>query len=92
MSKTVTVDELARNLPGYISEVVDRGEHVFLKRGTQVVAELRPVSRPRKMEELPAILASLPHLTPKEAEEFEKDIEQVRERLNQQKARDPWAT
>ncbi|MBM4034398.1 MAG: hypothetical protein FJ291_21850 [Planctomycetes bacterium] len=92
MSKTVTVEELAHDLPAYITEVADRGEHVFLKRGSQVVAELRPVSRPRKMEELPDILASLPRLTPEEAEEFERDIELARESLNREKARDPWAT
>lgn len=92
MSKTVTEDELARDLPAYITEVVDHGEHVFLKRGTRVVAELCPVSRVRKMEELPDILAALPRLTPEEAEDFEKDIEEARESLNQERARDPWAT
>jgi len=90
MSKTVTIDEFARDLPGYITDVADRGEHVFLTRGKRVVAELRPVGRERTLAELPAIFESLPRLSPEDAEAFEKDINEARERMDSQGGRDPW--
>jgi antitoxin (DNA-binding transcriptional repressor) of toxin-antitoxin stability system len=90
MSKTVTIEELARNLPGYITEVADRGEHVFLKRGKRVVAELRPVGRERTLAELPAIFESLPKLPPEEVDALEKDINEARAQLDKLGVRDPW--
>ncbi|HUT33426.1 MAG TPA: hypothetical protein VNE39_08115 [Planctomycetota bacterium] len=92
MSKTVTVDELARNLPGYITEVADRGEHVFLTRGADVVAELRPVPRSVKLRDLPRLFDSLPHLSDEDAEAFARDVEAGRAEMNKAEVRDPWET
>ncbi|MBM4035832.1 MAG: hypothetical protein FJ291_29175 [Planctomycetes bacterium] len=90
MRKTVTEDELARGLPGYIADVADRGEHVFLKRGADVIAELRPVRRQRTLAELPALFDALPRLSPEEVDSLEKDINEARERLDKLGVRDPW--
>jgi len=90
MSKTVTIDELVRNFPDYMNDVTDRGEHVFLKRGTQVVAELRPVCRQRTLAELPAIFESLPKLPPEEVDALEKDINEARAQSDKLGVRDPW--
>ncbi len=92
MSKTVTLDELARDLPGYITEVADRGEHVFLKRGRRVVAELRPVRRSVKLRDLPRLFESLPHLSDEDAEAFARDVEEARTLMNRAEVRDPWET
>ncbi|MBM4039798.1 MAG: hypothetical protein FJ290_14920 [Planctomycetes bacterium] len=90
MSKTVTVDEFARDAAGYISQAVHGGEHVLLKLGSDVVAELRPVRRERTLAELPALFDAMPRLSPEEVDSLEKDINEARERLNKLGVRDPW--
>lgn len=48
-------------------------------------------SRPSlKVRDLPAFFASLPRLSPKEAESFAADIERARAELESIGLRDPW--
>ena len=90
MSKTVTMDELAGDLAGYLTGVADRGDHVFVKRGADIVAELRPVRREVTLADLPALFDALPRLSPEEVDSLEKDINEARKRLNEVGVRDPW--
>jgi antitoxin (DNA-binding transcriptional repressor) of toxin-antitoxin stability system len=90
MAKTLTVTEMARSFADYINRVVYRRESFVLTRGNKPVAEIRPLPVGRKLSELPAILAALPHLTPEEAEAFGRDIDEAREELNRLEVKDPW--
>lgn len=92
MSERATVTEVVRNFADYINRVAYRGERFLLERGGRVVAELRPVPEGRRLGDLPEILASLPRLSPDEAEAFACDLEEVRDGLNALPAGDPWDT
>ena len=90
MSETLTVTELSRKFAEYVNRVAYRGESFILTKGNRPVAELRPVTRGRKLSELSEVFASLPHLDPDDVEQFAKDIEESRNELNSIPVRDPW--
>ena len=90
MEHTLSVTELARNFSEYVNRVLYRRERFVLMRGNRPVAELRPVPEGRTLGDLQKILASLPHLTPEEANEFAEDLKAARTELAEQKIRDPW--
>ena len=85
-----TVTEVARNFADYVNRVTYRGESFVLTRGSKPVAELRPVRSGGRLSELPALIASLPRLSPEEAEAFEKDLEDARAELRALPQHDPW--
>jgi len=71
--------------------------HPLFRREEIAVAErrlaehgyaLRPLPAGVKVKDLPAILASLPHLTPQEAEAFGEDIDAARDALSEEGHRD----
>ena len=78
MSQMLSVTEAARHFSAYINRVACRGECFVLVRGNKPVAEL------------PALLASLPHLTPDEAKQFADDLRTARAELARVEVRDPW--
>ena len=67
MAKTISVAEVALHFAEYINRVAYRGERFVLVRGNKPMAELRPLPTGKRLEELPALLASLPHLSSAEA-------------------------
>ena len=81
MVKTLSVTEVARHFAEYINRVACRGECFVLVRGNKPMAELRPLSTGKRLAELPALLASLPHLSPAEATQFAGDLTAARETL-----------
>lgn len=87
-----SVTEVARNFAEYVNRVAYRGERFTLMRGGKPVAELIPVARGIRIEDLPALFASLPRLTPDEAEAFALDIESGRPLAGDDDFRDPWAS
>jgi antitoxin (DNA-binding transcriptional repressor) of toxin-antitoxin stability system len=90
MPETLTVTEIARSFAEYINRVVYRGESFILTRGNKPVAEIRPLPIGRKLSELPAIMASIPHLSPDDAEAFAKDVYDGIEAMKRMPVRDPW--
>lgn len=60
----VSMIDVARHFAEYVNLVVDRGERFTLMREGKPVAELGPVLTAVRLEDLPALLASLPCLTP----------------------------
>ena len=90
MRFTASVTDVARNFADYINRVTFRGEHFLLLRGRKPVAELRPVPAGRKLGELPALLASLPRLSPSDAEGFSDDLSRAASEMPPQLPRDPW--
>lgn len=88
--RTVSVTEMVRNFADYINRVFSRGERFVLIRNDKPVAELGPTPAGRRLEELPELLASLPHLPEVEAESFAGDLEAARSELSSAAVRDPW--
>lgn len=89
---TVSVTDVARNFAEYVNRVAYRGESFTLTRGGRPVAELTPVPSGVRVEDLPAIFASLPKLPAEELESFATDIEEGRPRASDDDFRDPWAS
>lgn len=90
MNKTLSITEVVRHFAEYINRVAHQGEHFVLLRGKKPVAELRPVSTGRHLDELPDLLKSLPHLSKEEADGFAKDISETRTLLSKENLRNPW--
>ena len=87
-----SVTEVARHFADYINRVAFRGEHFILMRGKRAVAELRPVPAGKRLDELPALLASLPHLSLENAASFATDLDEARAALSREPLRDVWAS
>jgi antitoxin (DNA-binding transcriptional repressor) of toxin-antitoxin stability system len=75
---TASVTDVARDLTAYVARVEHGGERYTLVREGKVVAELSPVPAGVRIEDLPSLFASLPRLSPNEAEVFGHDIEAAR--------------
>lgn len=54
------------------------------------VTEPRPIPAARRLEELPELLASLPHLSIDEARSYGKDVADVRAQIDALDVDDPW--
>jgi len=83
----MTEAEMAANFSEYIDRVANCGERFILTRGNKPIAEIRPLQAGQKLSEL---FASLPHLSPEDAEAFGRDIDEAREEMNKIPIRDPW--
>jgi hypothetical protein len=81
MSQTLSVTEVARLLVEYINRVAHRGECFVRVRANKCISELRRHSAGKRLTELPAPLASLPHLSAAEATQLAEDLRAVREGL-----------
>ena len=81
MAQILSVTEVARHFAEYINRVAYRGECFVLVRGNKPMAELRPLPTGKQLAELPALLASLPHLSPAEAMQFADDLTAARKTL-----------
>ena len=90
MVQTLSVTEVARHFAEYINRVAYRGESFVLVRGNKPMAELRPLPAGKRLAELPALLASLPHLSPAEATQLSDDLTAAREALARAEVHDPW--
>jgi antitoxin (DNA-binding transcriptional repressor) of toxin-antitoxin stability system len=86
----VTVTQVARNFADYINRVAYRHESFTLVRGNRPLAELRPLPAGARLSELPALLASLPRLSPAETEDFAKDLQEAQAELAGAEVRDAW--
>ena len=81
MTQTLSVTEVVRHFAEYINRVAYRGESFVLVRGNKPMAELRPLPTGKRLAELPALLASLPHLSSAEATQFADDLTAARAAL-----------
>jgi antitoxin (DNA-binding transcriptional repressor) of toxin-antitoxin stability system len=90
MSETLTVTEAVRHFAEYVNRVVYRRESFVLVRGNKPIAELRPMPAGKRLADLPAMLAALPHLSSAEAGRFAEDLDMARNELARMEASDPW--
>jgi antitoxin (DNA-binding transcriptional repressor) of toxin-antitoxin stability system len=86
----VTVTQVARNFADYINRVAYRHESFTLVRGNRPLAELRPLPAGARLSELPALLASLPRMSPAETEDFAEDLREAQAELTGAEVRDAW--
>ena len=87
----VTMTHLARNLADLVNRVVYRGERFTVVRGNRPVAELVPAPHGRRLGELPALLADLPHLGAAEADELGNELDAARGELGTPEG-GPWGS
>lgn len=80
MPKRLSVTEAVRNFSEVLGRIRFRGERFILLKGGKPVAELGPIASAAsvRLGELPAILASLPHLDPEDADRLALDLESAR--------------
>ena len=90
MVQRLSVTEVLRHFGEYINRVSCRGECFVIVRGNKPVAELRPFPTGKRLVELPALLASLPHLSPAEATQFADDLAAARQTLTRAAVNNPW--
>jgi antitoxin (DNA-binding transcriptional repressor) of toxin-antitoxin stability system len=90
MSQALSVTEVARHFAEYINRVAYRGECFVLMRGNKPIAELRPLPVGKRLAELPALLASLPHLSGMEVTQLDADLTAARQALARAEIHDPW--
>ena len=89
MAQTLSVTEVRRHFGEYINRVSYRGEYFVLVRGNKPVAELRPLQVGKRLAELPALLASLPHLSSAEATQLAGDLASARQTLTRAAVNNP---
>lgn len=90
MKISASVTEVIRNFADYINRVAYRRERFILVRGGKPVAELSPVPAGTRLGDLPALLESLPRLSPDEAEAFAEDLARARSELEAHPPEDAW--
>ena len=90
MTRTLSVNEMPPAFASYIKGVANGGDSIILTLDDKPVAEIRPLPRGLPMSELVEILKPGRFLTPEEAEDFARDIEESRDELNRLPIRDPW--
>ena len=90
MPQHISITKFARNMAEYVNRVLYRGERFVLVRGNKSVAEICPLPEGKQLAELPALLASLPHLSETEADAFDKDLAAARNALSESEMTDPW--
>jgi len=90
MAEVLTVTEVVRHFADYVNRVAYRRESFLLVRGKKPIAELRPVPAGGRLGEIPSLLASLPRLTPAEADAFAADVAEARVELSQAEVSDQW--
>ncbi|MCU0610467.1 MAG: hypothetical protein MUE60_01595 [Candidatus Eisenbacteria bacterium] len=90
MPEMLAVTEVVRHFADYLNRVAYRRESFVLVRGKRPIAELRPVPLGRKLTDLPGLFASVPRLTPHEADEFAADLVKARIELSHVEVSNPW--
>jgi hypothetical protein len=90
LKKTVT--ELARDFSHFVNRVAYKHNSIILLRGKKEVAELRPIVSGLPISDFANLMDSLPHLSEPELEAFSTDLKVVRDSMNDEPVRDPWAS
>lgn len=63
----ISMIDVAQHFAEYVNLVVNRGERFTLLREGKPIAELGPVLQVVRLEDLPAVVATLSRITPEEA-------------------------
>ena len=77
----ISATEASRNFSLILNKVHYQGEHYEIKRGSEIIAQIIPVSHKKpslKVSSLNELLKKLPALDASDQIAFEKDIEEIR--------------
>ena len=72
--REITVTEAARNFSELVSRIHYQGDSALLTKGGKPMVTMTSARRPKTGRELAALWPTLPHLSPAEAEGFERDL------------------
>lgn len=82
MERRVSIVEAERDLAEIIDRVCNQKESAIITRSGIPVARLVPIEKPPLLgNDLAKILDQMPHLTREDAEEFEKELQESRSKL-----------
>jgi antitoxin (DNA-binding transcriptional repressor) of toxin-antitoxin stability system len=90
MLRTITLEQAAENLAGYVKDISRTGDSLVLTSEGNPVAELRPARRTARLSELRAVLEAGPRLNGEEAADFARDVAAGRVLMNTPLPSDPW--
>jgi antitoxin (DNA-binding transcriptional repressor) of toxin-antitoxin stability system len=91
MSERISIDDFPPHLRERLERAVRDAETITLTAKDRPVAELRPLAwRQHTPESLAKVFESLPHLTPEEAEDFGRDLDEIRKSAGSLPFTDPW--
>lgn len=90
LKKTVT--EIARDFSHFVNRVTYKHDSIILLKGKREVAELRPVVSGMPVAEFSNLMVSLPHLSEEDMDSFSNDLDSIRDIMNDEPIRDPWAS
>ncbi len=79
--KQITVTDAARNFSELVSRIHYQGDSALLIKGGKPMARIVPATRPKTGGELADLWPKLTHLSPTEAEGFERDLLTSRRKL-----------
>ena len=88
--RTVSIDDFPDHAREHLGRVVEQLETIVLVDKNQPIIEIRPVLKPAGSQTLEALLASMPRLSPGDAEAFGYDIDGARQTAEQIPGIDPW--
>ena len=90
VSHDVSVTNVSRHFSEFVNRVTYKGEHFLLHRGREIVAELRPATKGRRLGDLPALMKGLPRLSTDEIKSFAEDLRKSKKTLAKRKIGNPW--
>jgi antitoxin (DNA-binding transcriptional repressor) of toxin-antitoxin stability system len=91
MSERISIDDFPPHIRERLERAVNDAETITVMNNDRPVAEIRPVrTRVHTPESLAQLFESLPHLTPEEAEDFGRDLEEIRKSAGNLPTTDPW--
>ena len=90
MEHILTQSDLGLHLAEYLRRVSQEHERFVVVENGKRIAEINPVREAPMLKDLPRIMANVPHLDPDDAEQFAKDLEEIRRTMNGEKLQKPW--
>ncbi len=93
MKERISIADFQQDAATYVKRVTMDGVVFVLEQDHRPVATISPIRtrHERRAEDLPALLASLPRLSPGEAEAFARDLDEARYPSDAgERLRDPW--
>jgi antitoxin (DNA-binding transcriptional repressor) of toxin-antitoxin stability system len=90
MSESISIDDFPLHIRERLEKAVQQAETITLTDNDRPVAEIRPVPTALKVKHLAELFRNLPHLTPEEADDFGRDLEEIRRSSGPLPSTDPW--
>jgi antitoxin (DNA-binding transcriptional repressor) of toxin-antitoxin stability system len=90
MSESISIDDFPPHIRERLEKAVNESETITLTAKDRPVAEIRPVPTALKVKHLADLFENLPHMTREEAEDFGRDLDEIRRSSGSLPSTDPW--